>query len=264
MKRNTVLVALMNNKADFGIAQQQGWYRIPVRSAPSIIKEDRAELLAFYQTKAFAEEKYSVRWYGQIIGAEKVLRKDLLPHDAYHPRAKEQYYKILIGPLKKLHLPIGSVKPRRILFIPTTEFQLFNAKEINYLFNTSHLENLLWQGLVRSNVLAERQYYLPSLRYYLDFALFCKDRNVNVECDGDEYHTKKKDVKRDKNRDNQIQKLGWSTLRFPTERIVEDLENTIDEIKQTVNRNGGLQDIHDPSRFLHMDTGLSDQIELFD
>jgi hypothetical protein len=33
-ERGQVLVAIMNNKADLSILQEQGWYRIPVAKAP--------------------------------------------------------------------------------------------------------------------------------------------------------------------------------------------------------------------------------------
>ena len=34
--RGEVLIAIMNNPVDFGILQEQGWYRIPVGSADTI------------------------------------------------------------------------------------------------------------------------------------------------------------------------------------------------------------------------------------
>lgn len=48
-----VLIAIMNNPRDLAIARKEGWYRIPVRSAPAIMEFG---WLAFYQTKIFGEE----------------------------------------------------------------------------------------------------------------------------------------------------------------------------------------------------------------
>jgi hypothetical protein len=57
-----VLVAIMNNRRDFEVARDEGWYRIPHKHAPQSTTE--AAALAFYFTKGFGEEeKWSIRWY---------------------------------------------------------------------------------------------------------------------------------------------------------------------------------------------------------
>jgi hypothetical protein len=48
---SNLLVALMNNKVDFEIAQTQNWYRIPVDKAPQIVREEKVRYLSFYHTK---------------------------------------------------------------------------------------------------------------------------------------------------------------------------------------------------------------------
>ena len=40
-----VLVAVMNNQRDFQIAQEQGWYRIPVKRAPPRLGADYLSLI---------------------------------------------------------------------------------------------------------------------------------------------------------------------------------------------------------------------------
>ena len=37
---NTVLIAIMNDRRDFALVQHEGWYRIPVESAPSIVRDN--------------------------------------------------------------------------------------------------------------------------------------------------------------------------------------------------------------------------------
>ena len=50
---NTVLVALMNNERDFKIAMSRHWYRIPVKSAPPIVRNYEIKFIAFYHTQKF-------------------------------------------------------------------------------------------------------------------------------------------------------------------------------------------------------------------
>lgn len=56
--RGEVLVALLKEKSDYAILQEQGWYRIPVAHAP---KRWPPKWLAFYQPKAFQKEAFRVQ-----------------------------------------------------------------------------------------------------------------------------------------------------------------------------------------------------------
>ena len=44
-----VLIAIMNNKPDWRRVQEEGWYRLPARSAPP--ETPHFDYLAFYFTK---------------------------------------------------------------------------------------------------------------------------------------------------------------------------------------------------------------------
>jgi hypothetical protein len=110
-----VLVALLNNRRDFEIARDEGWYRIPLKHAPPSTTE--AVVLAFYFTRAFGEEKWAIHWYAPVRGHELVRRRDLLPIEPDHPHADAPYYKLQLGPLIRLEQPIYSLRWRRITFI---------------------------------------------------------------------------------------------------------------------------------------------------
>ena len=136
-----VLVAVMNSTRDFEIARERGWYRIPLRRAPSQIG---ADYLAFYHTAAFVQEKWTIRFYAPICGYHIVTRAELLPDEAQHPRAQERYFRIDIGPLEALPAPIPSRKLRRVTFISTTLARLLAAQEINDLWERDIAEEQLW------------------------------------------------------------------------------------------------------------------------
>ena len=76
-EKNNSLVALMNSKSDFEIAKTQNWYRIPVASAPPIVKERKLKYISFYHTKQFEQEKYSIRWYGEVNNISVQKRKQI-------------------------------------------------------------------------------------------------------------------------------------------------------------------------------------------
>ena len=62
-KRGEVLVAIMNNTADYAILQEKLWYRIPVASAP---KRWLPQWMAFCDSKAFPKTAHSIHHYGRV------------------------------------------------------------------------------------------------------------------------------------------------------------------------------------------------------
>ena len=198
------LIALMNNTRDFNIAQSQNWYRIPcsTKIVPKSVLEKTLKYIAFYQTKIFGDQAFSVRWFAEVKSITVTKRKFLLPEFKNDPKAENDYYKIEFEPLQELNVPIISLRPRRLLFIPTTLWLFQNARNINELFCDSPLENEFWAVLKKEKIEAERQYYISTgyNKYLLDFAVFCKHCKIDIECDGDEYHLSEFNVKKDKRR----------------------------------------------------------------
>jgi very-short-patch-repair endonuclease len=264
--RNDVLVAIMNSKSDFIIAHTQNWYRIPVKSAPLIVKNHHIRFIAFYHTSVFEKEKFSIKWFAKVKQITVVKRKELLPDVKYDPKAENEYYKIEFEPLCELPKEIISIRHRRLLFVPTTIEKLLSAREINYLFNDSPLEDIMWARFMEYQINAERQFYFPikNITYFLDFAIFCKIRNINVECDGDKFHTGKKDIQSDKSRSNMLESYGWSVLRFTTHDIIWNLNETLDIVNDTINNYGGIQDVSDLENFKYIRKNDEVQGLLFD
>ncbi|MFP3896029.1 MAG: endonuclease domain-containing protein [Anaerolineales bacterium] len=235
----------MNKRSDFAIAQGQHWYRIPVSSVHRFLKERwPPEWLAFYQTKAFGAEKYSIRYYARVVDIHKVFRWQLFPDEPVNEKTNRQYYQLMLSPLDQLPEPILSLRLRRIVFIPTTWEKFVSAVEINDLYDESPLEDHLWIELKRRKIEAQRQYFVPVKRrgYYLDFAIFCNEGKLDVETDGDTWHLGRECASRDNERDNNLTNLGWSILRFRGRRIQEEMaEYCIPAIMKSVNRLNGLK-----------------------
>lgn len=139
-----VLVAVVNNPRDLEIARLLGWYRIPLRTAPKVIAVD---YLAFYQTGAFGDEKWRIQYIAPVRGHELTTRAELLKTEPDHPRAKEEYYKVQIGPVERLSRPILAETWRRITFLYTTGEYLLRSTTVNELVVESDERQLLWQAL---------------------------------------------------------------------------------------------------------------------
>lgn len=127
-----VLVAILKHPHDLQRVRDQGWYRIPLATAPPRLS---ADYLAFYQTAAFGSERWSVRFYAPILRYRLTQRRDLLPDEPHHPRANEPYYCLELGTLNTLPVPVPAARLRRITFISTTFGQLCRARDIRELWS---------------------------------------------------------------------------------------------------------------------------------
>jgi hypothetical protein len=152
------LVAVLNNREDFERACAEHWYRIPVQSAPNGLRDIR--WVAFYLTKVFGREKWSVRHWAKVRKIKQVERVALLPDEKHHPRAQNLYYRLDLDSLQIRPEPIFSRRQRRIVFIPSIWRKFTEALEINDLVHGSPLEDRLWAAFKQDEIEAERQWWV--------------------------------------------------------------------------------------------------------
>ena len=139
-----VLVAVMNDPRDLEIARLLGWYRIPLRTAPKVVYVD---YLAFYQTGAFGDAKWQIQTIAPVLGHELTTRAELLRDQPDHPRAREEYYKLQLGPLESLPRAVRAEQWRRVTFLYTTGEYLLAADTLKDLVVRSEERGILWQAL---------------------------------------------------------------------------------------------------------------------
>ena len=158
-----ILVALIPTPRDLEIAKLLGWYRIPMRTAPKVISVD---YLAFYQPSSFGEQKWRIEFIAKVRGHELTTRDELIRDEPEHPRAKEEYYKIQIGPIERLPSPIIAKKWKRLTFLYTTGEYLLSAKIINDLVVHNEERQVLWRSLRE-----RRDYNFPELKQDYEYEL---------------------------------------------------------------------------------------------
>src|SRR5947209_5679237 len=108
---NSLLVAIMNSPWDFSLARDAYWYRIPVEQAHKWGKHHwPPRWLAFYQSKVFGDEAYSVRYYAHVNDVRQVRRCDLFPDEADDKKADNPYYQLMLSPLQMRPRPIPSLR----------------------------------------------------------------------------------------------------------------------------------------------------------
>lgn len=155
-----VMVALIPSPRDLDIARLLGWYRIPLKTAPKIIAVDH---LAFYQPSAFPKgDQMLIRWLAPIRGHELTTRSEILQNQPDHPRAREEYFKLQLGPLIELIEPIPAKGWKRITFFYTTGERVKLAQSINDLPVHDEERPILWQAL-RERALKSEEYRADQL-----------------------------------------------------------------------------------------------------
>ena len=220
-----ILISLLKDKRDLEIARVLGWYRIPLKTAPKLVAVD---WLAFYQTAKFGEDKWAINYVAPVKGHELATRAELLRTQPDHPRAKELYYKIQIGPLERLPRSIPSRKWRRLTFLYTTGEKLLAAEELNDLIVVSAERERLWKALYERGLQAEKQ-YTTQTQGELDLALLCALGNLGITLGdtGVEERTLK-------------ERKGWRYLSFPETEVTAELPSVVETIAQEVEKLGGL------------------------
>ena len=239
---NSVLIALLKSPEDWRIIEKYGIYRIrgTLRHPPPIMKENRVQIIGFYLPKSLGLKKYSIQHWVEVKKMSFAPRYECVPDEPKNPKSNDTYYKFDIGKPQQLEEPIACIRPRKyMVLIPTTEQKFFHPKlpEINFCYNTSKLEEKMWEALLGRNIYPERQYAVKTKGedyYILDFAIFCKKDSFFIEVDGP-HHEVREAVQGDKRRDNKLSVAGWDGLRFSATdldsgRIKESLQQIEDKV----------------------------------
>jgi hypothetical protein len=140
-----ILVGVMPEPRDLEIARLLGWYRIPLKSAPKVLEVD---FLAFYQPQAFGKGHGGrIETFASLRGRELVTRRELFRDEPDHSRANEEYFKLALGPLQTLPVPLLAGKWKRITFLYTTGERFMAARQIDELVVQSEERAGLWRIL---------------------------------------------------------------------------------------------------------------------
>ena len=126
-----------------------------------------------------------------------------------------------------------------LTFISMKNKNLFNIKGLKSFRSTlrnrfTPAEVALWNILKSKNIEGRkfrRQYSIGN--YIVDFC--CPSEKLIIELDGDphgEYHR----IQKDKNRDNYLESLGFTVLRFENRFVFQEPEYLINEIRKAINK----------------------------
>lgn len=244
---NNTLVALLKDPKDWQTVLNHGIYRIrgSLRYPPLMLKEKRVQYLGFYLPASFGKQKFSVRHYAKVENISMAPRHECIPNEIPNAKSNDKYYKIDVAEPMALAEPIVSFRGRsHMVLIQTDEQRLLNAKEFNFLYKGSHLEEPMFNALIEHNIFPEREYPVHNRDQsaaLLDFAIFCKKGNFAIEMDGRQHQATREAVLSDHSRDNKLKVGKWDVVRYVEEDITpKAIGKTMQQIGDIVNSLGGL------------------------
>ncbi len=245
---NDTLVTLLKDPKDWQTVLKHGIYRIrgSLRYPPLILKEKRVQYLGFYLPASFGKQKFSVRHYAKVKNISMALRHECVPDEILNVKSNDKYYKIDVDEPMSLAEPIVSIRGRsHMVLIQTDEERLHNAKELNFLYKGSHLEEPMFKALIDHNIFPEREYPVHNrdqTAALLDFAIFCEKGHLAIEMDGKQHQASREAVLNDHRRDNKLKVGKWDVVRYVEEDIAPDtIEKTMQQIGDIINSMGGLK-----------------------
>lgn len=100
--------------------------------------------------------------------------------------------------------------------------------------NSTLSEVLLWNELKARKLGYQFMRQKPIEKYIVDF--FCSKLKLIIEIDGDSHHfTEEKDIRRQ----NELEQLGFSFLRFDDHEVKFEMEKVLNKLKKWIEDHGG-------------------------
>jgi very-short-patch-repair endonuclease len=238
MASPTVLIAVVNRPQDLETILTKKWYRIPIKRMPS----RKFDYIAFYQTAALGSRGGRIEYFARVSKRSLVTRIKLLPSEKEHSRANDEYYKFTFTRIQTLDNAIANQPGMRINFGFASLNRLKKARTLASLYGIRQVELVFRKLLARRRIpfVAEHVVRQGSrTRYRLDFAIFCRQGKIDVECDMRKFHSGARRLK-DSRRDRFMKKHGWKVLRFSDEEILRNPDKCMHHLKATIKMLGGL------------------------
>lgn len=201
----------------------------------------------FYLNKKMSQEQIA-----KEIGYDRRIIIDLMKEFKIPKRSKYQYISSLKG---KNHSMFGKTweilynkseadERRKIHSLRFRELTIRRLKDKEFPFFDTKIENVMARELIIRKIPFVKQFIVDS-KFVCDFAIpYAK---IIIECDGDYWHAnpeiynlgkldmrQRKNLQRDKFKDEYLTKNGWIVLRFFESDIKKDLTKCVNKIEKVV------------------------------
>lgn len=103
---------------------------------------------------------------------------------------------------------------------------------VNNKWHKTDIEIIMGSALAKEEIVTEYNYSVGSK--WVDYAIV--DKKIAVECDGEYWH---QDKEKEQKRDRYLSSKGWTVLHFSDNKIKNNIDECIDEIKRILKNHNG-------------------------
>lgn len=265
MSGDRVLVAWIPNATDLRYFEEEHWYRIPLDVKLTQLGEwRRPGWVAAFEGARASGSRQQVARYARVLDIVERTRAELLGGEAAGPKQGRRYYQLKLGPVQYREPLVPSRNRRRTTFVWTKLRKLLDAQEFNDIFDDSPFENQLWDRFKEEGIAAERQWpeSVDGRNYVLDFALFCRKRNLDLEVDGVQHHSVQANSEHDSDRDSDLGRKGWAVHRIRVASYRRDPNGQFRQLCESIEQYGGVES--SGGQFIPTRSGVVKQLRLLE
>ena len=148
----------------------------------------------------------------------------------------------------RLRPPKKKIGQRRISCGFTIHARLRNSKDSLEIYDVIPIEEISGGKLKDGGIQAMPQCVVSvkinsrtkPKRFRLDFAVYCQNGKIAIECDNKKAHSSPAQKNKDKQKDALLKKDGWKVLRIREKEVLENVEVPIRRVKKIIQKLGGL------------------------
>ncbi|MGE3062058.1 MAG: endonuclease domain-containing protein [bacterium] len=236
--KRELLVGVIRRKSDYKLLFERKSYRIPLRRLNPI----GVKYVAFYLPSRIFSNGGRIEMYG-VVDKHRIFKRKYLPNfSVTDSDSEELYINFYFKKLVFLKNPLLNKSSMRVS-LKRTDFRLLRKKKtIAELYDIKPLEEIMGETLLKWGKLFRREYTIKTKakRYRLDFAFFCRDGILGLECDSDRWHSSKNQMIKDRERDILLEKAGVRVIHFDENQSLMELDRVTEILEKEIEKLGGL------------------------
>jgi len=233
-----LLIGAVKRKSDLKLLYERHSYRIPLRK----IKPDKVSYIAFYLPSRVFGGSGRIESYGRVDSYRIAKRKFIPNYSLSCAGENEMYVNFYFRRIIKLKSPVMNSSSMRVSFKKSDSRLLKKSGTLALLYGINPLEEMMNEKLKRSGMKFRREYAVNAggKKYRLDFAFFCRNGILGLECDSKKWHSSKRRAEKDRERDSNLLAEGIHVIRLNEEESMMDAERIKEIISIEATSLGGI------------------------
>lgn len=175
--------------------------------------------------------------------------------------ASQKEYKALPKRVKQeIERKVDTLRDCLVFNLRKCESPIEQLLSVHLIDSVEHFltKNSIFPTSVDAQIIPQSEIEIYSKVYRLDFHIivevFDKEFNFAVECDGHDFHEKTKEqARKDKERDRNLQRIGFTIIRFTGSEIWENPFGCSRQVIEIIEKETGIDDFRSKEMLINND-----------